>query len=131
VADVLEFAPLDLARFVRQIGMLAFKGLHARQFVRAHDPLALSRQLLRGFLVERTNIGDFSLEAIIAFVGRGQPVVAAQVRFEIPLFSSRPAWRGEIVSTMPRRENSSAISRPVHWLIGRPESPGVTHSQER
>src|SRR4051812_47386573 len=29
VADVLEFAPLELARFVRQIGMLAFKGLHA------------------------------------------------------------------------------------------------------
>jgi hypothetical protein len=51
------------------------------------------------------------------------------MRFEIPLFSNRPAWRAEIVSQMPRRSISSAISLPVHWLIGRCAEPSWGDSQ--
>jgi hypothetical protein len=49
---------------------------------------------------------------------RSQPR-ADQMRLEVPFFKSRAACRGEICATMPRRLTSSAISRPVHWLIGR------------
>lgn len=45
-----------------------------------------------------------------------------------PFFSSLEAWRGEIVSTMPRLLISSAISLPVHWLIGRPVSSGFSQA---
>ena len=48
----------------------------------------------------------------------GQPV-ADQMRLEIPFFNSRAACRGEICAMIPRAITSSAISRPVHWLIGR------------
>ena len=118
MADVLELAPLDLARRQRQIRVLAFQGLHARQFVRAYDPFASRRQRRRGLLIDLTDIGDFGVEPIIALIRRRQPV-ADQMRFEIPLLSNRPAWRAEIVSQMPRRSISSAISLPVHWLMGR------------
>src|SRR3989454_5533260 len=49
---------------------------------------------------------------------RGEPI-ADEMRLEVPLFSRRAACRGEICSMMPRRITSSAISRPVQWLIGR------------
>jgi len=40
----------------------------------------------------------------------------------------RAAWRAEICSTIPRFITSAATSRPVHWLIGRSESAGVSHA---
>ena len=43
----------------------------------------------------------------------------------LPLFPRRAACRGEICLIIPRRITSSAISRPVHWLIGR--SLGCEH----
>ena len=49
---------------------------------------------------------------------------------QILFFSNRCACRGEIVSTMPRRMISSATSRPVHWLIGRPDSSGAAQARE-
>jgi len=51
------------------------------------------------------------------------------MRLKIPLFRSRAAWRGEIASTMPRRVTSSAISRAVHWLIGRPDAGGASQAR--
>lgn len=54
--------------------MLAFQGLHARKLVRARDPLAPRRQR-PSLLVECTDIGDFGIEVLIAFIGRGEPVV--------------------------------------------------------
>ena len=48
------------------------------------------------------------------------------MRFQIPLFSSRPTWRGEMWSTIPRFWASSAISRGVQWLIGRSEPVGIS-----
>src|SRR5215210_809265 len=128
VADVLELALFELARRQGQIRVLAFQGLHARQFVRAYDPLASRRQRRRGLSVDFTDVGDLRVEPIIAFSRRPQPV-ADQMRFEIPLLSNRPAWRAEIVSQRPRRSISSAISLPVHWLIGRCAEPSWGDSQ--
>lgn len=45
-----------------------------------------------------------------------------------PFFSSLDAWRGEIVSAMQRLMISSAISLPVHWLMGRPASSGFSQA---
>src|SRR5512143_1646388 len=58
---------------------------------------------------------------------RGQPIAPA-VRLLGPLFKSRAAWRSEISETMPRRLISAAISRPVHWLMGRPERSGASQA---
>ncbi len=44
------------------------------------------------------------------------------------LFKSLAACLGEILSTMLRAIISSAISRPVHWLIGRPDFSGASHA---
>lgn len=44
------------------------------------------------------------------------------------LFKSLPACRGEMVSTMLRSINSSAISRFVHWLMGRPDFSGASQA---
>jgi hypothetical protein len=44
------------------------------------------------------------------------------------LFKSLAACLGEISSTMFRAIISSAISRPVHWLIGRPDFSGTSHA---
>jgi hypothetical protein len=44
------------------------------------------------------------------------------------LFKSLAACLGEISATMLRAIISSAISRPVHWLIGRPDFSGISHA---
>lgn len=44
------------------------------------------------------------------------------------LFKSLAACLGEMVSTIFRLTISSAISRPVHWLIGRPDFSGGSHA---
>lgn len=44
------------------------------------------------------------------------------------LFKSLAACLTEIWSTMFRAIISSAISRPVHWLIGRPDFSGASHA---
>jgi hypothetical protein len=76
-------------------------------------------------LIQVIDVGDFLVRLRIGF---GIQPVTYQVRLERPPLSSRAAWRAEIVSTMPRAINSSAISRPVHWLIGRPAFSGASHA---
>lgn len=44
------------------------------------------------------------------------------------LFKSLAACLGEMVSTIFRLTISSASSRPVHWLIGRPDFSGGSHA---
>ena len=73
-------------------------------------------------LADRSHV-RFVLLGILAIVLRRQPVLAL-VRPEIPPFRTRSTWRGEIVSTMPRVMTSSASSRGVQWVTGRPLSPG-------
>src|SRR5215470_18189137 len=44
------------------------------------------------------------------------------------LFKSLAAWRGEIVATICCWMTSAAISRPLHWLMGRPYFSGASHA---
>src|SRR6266700_1659073 len=112
---VLKFPPLDLAWSQRQARILAFEGLHSRQLVGTHGHFSLlgSRRCL---LIHDAD--GFDLLVTLRLLGRGQPV-PHQVRLQIPFFNKRAACRGEICLMIPRAIASSAISRPVHWLIGR------------
>src|SRR5918992_3944382 len=105
--------------------MLAFERLDAGQLVGAHAAFAAFREGRR-ILIEGADIGDFGVEPLVG--GRRRQPVPDQVRPEVPLLRSRAAWRGEIVSTMPRRTISAANSVVLHWLIGRPDSPGASHA---
>jgi hypothetical protein len=64
VADVLELAPLDLARGERQARMLTFERLDAGQFVGTDKPLA-SLCPRRGLPVERADLGDLGVELLV------------------------------------------------------------------
>src|SRR6266567_7501974 len=115
MTHILELAPLDFTGSERQSGMLALSGLHTSQLVSAHAHFALLCQLW-GLLIQATD--GFDRFLLVRILRRGQPI-ADQMRLEIVFFNNRAACRGEICATMPRRMTSSAISRPVHWLIGR------------
>ena len=68
-------------------------------------------------LVDNTDVGAFGVESRIRL--RGQPVTDA-MGLEVSLFfKKRPTERCEMFGTRPRRMASSAISRWLHWLIGR------------
>ena len=95
--------------------MLAFERLHARQLVGTHDHFSLLGSLRR-LCIHAAD--GFDLSVTLRLLGRGQPI-ADQVWLETPFFNRRAACRGEICLMMPRRITSSAISRPVHWLMGR------------
>src|SRR5437879_5963213 len=115
VARILKLAALHFSRSQRQAGMLALQGLHPGQFIGTHRPFASFHEF--GSLpINPTDglNGCFSLR----INWRSQPV-ADQMRLEILFFNRRAAWRGEICATMPCAITSSAISRPVQWLIGR------------
>src|SRR5712692_825663 len=95
--------------------MLALQGLHPGQLVGNDHLFALLGQTGR-LLIQGTDCFHCFVPMFID--RRGQPV-ADQMRLEIPFFNSRAACRGEICLMMPRAITSSAISRPVQWLIGR------------
>ena len=88
VTDVLEFAPRNLPRRQRQVGVLALERLHAGEFVGAQDPLP-PRAQRRGLAIERANVFDPGIEVLVVYRW-GQPV-ADSVWLEIPLFSKRAA----------------------------------------
>jgi hypothetical protein len=104
--------------------MLALKGLDSGQFVATHGALSLLSALC-GLPVDFTHVAYLGLK--VGIIGWRQPVTDA-MGLQIPLLSSRCAWRGEIVATMPRCMSSSAISRPVHWLMGRPDFSGAAQA---
>jgi hypothetical protein len=115
MANVLKLAALSFSRSQGQSWVLALQGLDPGQFIGAHRPFSLFGQLgsLPIDLTDRPNTAFF-----VRILWRGQPI-ADQMWLEIPFFNTRAACRGEILGTMPRRMTSSAISRPVQWLIGR------------
>src|SRR6266699_3866977 len=115
MADIFKLTPLDFARNQRQTGMFAFECLDPGQFIRTEGSFALLSQA-GSLFIQPTHAFDRFLPLWIV---RWRQPVADQVRLEIPFFNNRAAWRGEICSTMPRAITSSAISRPVQWLIGR------------
>src|SRR5579863_8387941 len=112
---VLEFPSLDMARGQGESGMLAFESLHPGQLVGTDRALTLPGQR-RCLVIHRTDRSDGLVFVRVCW--RRQPV-ADQMRLEIPFFNRRAACRGEIDGTIPRCIISSAISRPVQWLIGR------------
>ena len=122
VAAVLELTPLDLARHHRQPRRDALQGLNAGHLIDRNGPMGLigaSRSL-----VNLTDVGAFGIEGGIGL--RGQPITDA-MRLEVGLFfKKRPTERCEILGTRPRRIASSAISRWLHWLIGRSLSEGFS-----
>jgi hypothetical protein len=115
VAKVLKLTSLHFSGNQRQSWVLALQGLDPGQFIRAHRPFSLFGQLW-SLPIDLTDLPNGFL--FVRIIRRGQPV-ADQMRFEIPFFNIRAAWRGEISLRIPRRLTSSAISRPVQWLMGR------------
>ncbi len=122
---VLELAPQHMAGLHRQVRMFALQSLHPSQFIHADSALSLLGPF-RGTGIHLTSLDNFLVALLIGYLR--QPVAEA-VRLQAPFLSSRAACRGEICSTIPRAFTSSAISRPVHWLIGRPDLAGASHAK--
>src|SRR6202140_5593607 len=113
VALIFELASLDLARLQR---------LNARHFV--DGDRAMSVIGTGCGLVNRTDIRALAIKGGIRF--RGQPVTDAMGLEVCLFFKKRPTERCEMFGTRPRRMASSAISRWLHWLIGRSLSDGFS-----
>ncbi len=122
MADVFEFPAQDMTWLHGQIGMFPFQSLNSGHFVGAQGCFAPCGPLLSR-PIELINVSNL---LIGLWVGFGGQIVAYQVRLQSPFFSSRAACRGEMNPTIPRFTNSSAISRPVHWRIGRPAFSGAS-----
>jgi hypothetical protein len=123
VALVFELASLDLARHHGKARRGALQCLNAGHLVdgdREAGVLGAGRGL-----VDRTDVGALGIEGGIRL--RGQPVTDA-MGLEVGLFfKKRPTERCEMFGTRPRRIASSAISRWLHWLMGRSLSDGFSH----
>lgn len=124
--NVFKLPALDLARRQRQTRMFSFQGLNAGHFIGAQHGFALFRQFWSLF-IQRIDVIHLFIKPFVFFFVRCQPI-PDQVRLEAPFLSSREACRVEMVSTIPRFISSSAISRPVHWLIGRPAFSGFSQA---
>lgn len=124
VANRLKLTTLHLPRCQRQARVFALQGLHPGQFIRAHHPFACGRQCGR-LVVQGADILYFGVKLRVRC--RGQPI-PDQVGLQSVFFQRRAAWRGEICAPIPRKRISSAISRLVHWLIGRPAPLGASQA---
>src|SRR5438034_1089027 len=111
---VLELSLQDVSALYGQIRVFARKGLDACHFIRTQGRFATLSPFLSG-LIDLIDVGDLRVRLRVGFGGQ---IVAHQMRLEIPFLSKRAAWRREMYATMPRFIISSAISRPVHWLMG-------------
>src|ERR1700738_1818405 len=123
VALIFDLASLDLARHQRQPRRDALQRLNAGHFV--DGDRAMSVIGTGCGLVNRTDIRALAIKGGIRF--RGQPVTDAMGLEVCLFFKKRPTERCEIFGTRPRRMASSAISRWLHWLIGRSLSDGFSH----
>src|ERR1700732_1425986 len=123
VALIFELASLDLARHQRQPRRHALQRLNAGHFV--DGDRAMSVIGTGCGLVNRTDIRALAIKGGIRF--RGQPVTDAMGLEVCLFFKKRPTERCEMFGTRPRRMASSAISRWLHWLIGRSLSDGFSH----
>jgi hypothetical protein len=71
---------------------------------------------------------DKGIDGGITFIDHCCQPITNQMRPQGPFFSNRAAWRAEICSTMPRFIASSATSRPVQCVIGRPDFSGLSQA---
>jgi hypothetical protein len=121
----LKFPSQHMPGLHRQVGMFALEGLHPGQLIQADGAFAFLGPLFRPG-IHLTAFDDLFLSALIGTLG--QPV-AEPLRLQPPFLSSRAACLGESCLTMPRAFTSSAISRPVHWLMGRPALLGASQAK--
>jgi hypothetical protein len=124
VANVLELTAFDFARGHGQSWMFPFQRLHPGQLICADGSLSLL-MALGCSAVGLAHVSHFGVKVRIV---RWRQPVADAVGLQIPFFSSLWACRGDIVSTIPRRVISSAISQPLHWLMGRPDFSDASHA---
>src|SRR3974377_2341236 len=124
VALVFEFAPFDFARHHRQARRCALQCLNAGHLVDG-DGAASIRRSGRG-LVNLTDVRAFGVESRIRL--RGQPVTDAMGLEVCFFFKKSPTESCERFGTRPRFMASSAISRWLHWLMGRSLSDGFSHA---
>ena len=123
MALVFELAAFDLARHHRQARRNALQCLNAGHFIDGDRPVSVIG--VGCGLVNRTDVRAFAVKGRIRLWG--QPVTNT-MRLEVCLFfKKRPTERCEMFGTRPRRMASSAISRWLHWLIGRSLSDGFSH----
>jgi hypothetical protein len=115
--EVLKLPPLHLPRGQRQTRMFALQGLYPGQLISAHHPFSGLGQG-GSISVQVADVSDFGVKVLVLW---GCQPIAHQMGLQVPLFSSRAAWRGEIRSTIPWLTTSSATSRLLHWLMGRPD----------
>jgi hypothetical protein len=113
-----------MARLHGQIGMFAFQRLHPGQLIHADRSFPLFGPLAR-LCVDLTSFNDLLCSLRVFFLGQPVP---KPVGLEAPFFSSRAVCRGEISVTIPRCVSSSAISLPVHWLMGQPVFTGASQA---
>ena len=123
--NVLELTTQDMTRLHGQVGMLALQGLYPGQLIQTDGAFPLLGPLGR-VGIQTTPLDNFLVPPCIGNLC--QPIPKS-VWLETPFFSSRAACRGEICSTMPRACSSSATSRPVHWLMGRPALAGASQAK--
>src|SRR3989442_14405238 len=95
--------------------MFALQGLDACQFIGTDRAFALLSQLGR-LLIDLTDGHDGFLAMRIS---RWCEPIADQMRFEVPLFNTRAAWRGDRVGLTPRLITSDGVSCPVPRASGR------------
>src|SRR3974377_2427733 len=124
VALVFEFAPFDFARHHRQARRCALQCLNAGHLVDGDGAASIVRSG-RG-LVNLTDVRAFGVESRIRL--RGQPVTDAMGLEVCFFFKKRPTERCEMFGTSPVFVASSAISRCLHWLMGRSLSDGFSHA---
>jgi hypothetical protein len=124
VSDVFTFTSQHMAWKHRHVRMLAFQCLHTCQLVQIDGTFSLFGSLCRR-KIEQTSLMNLLFSLLIRHFCSP---VAKPMWLQAPFFNSRAACRGEIRVTMPRATRSSAISRPVHWLIGRPAFVGVSQA---
>src|SRR5207247_5314350 len=123
VAAIFELAPFDLARRHRKPRRDALQRLDAGHLVDGYRAMGLVGSGRN--LVDLADVGALGIERRIGL--RGQPVTDP-MRLKVSFFfKKRPTERCEICGMMPRRITSSAISRWLHWLIGRSLSSGRSH----
>src|SRR5712692_7891397 len=121
---VLKFTSEHMSRLHRQIGMGSFQCLHARHLIHTDR----SFPIFCSYHCSCIEIAPFHYLLFSLFILFGGEPIPELMRFQPFFLSNRAACLGEIFSTIPRAFISSAISRPVHWLIGRSACDGASHA---
>lgn len=121
----LKFPPQNVVRQYGQVRVFALQRLHASQLIHADRTFSLFGSL-GGLCIDLTPLHDFLFPLGVLLLGQPVP---KPVRLEALFLSSRAACRGEISGTIPRFLSSSAISLPVHWLMGRPVVAGASQAR--